>query len=201
MLRKTHLVVLIGDQGAGKVAIAREAIKQIPDATMVVKVTTLAPSPSHIKGEYRYAHNIQYFDSWVGEGKILWPDWDGGNKTGIDRASLLSSVLSATSVGFLVLKHTDKTISLLTDLQNFLSRGGVDLNATVKLIFVVRPDPGTLEQRLWHKADLKAELARRTETPADVNAYRAAAMVPVWELPNDGTLDQAVARLRELIGS
>lgn len=56
------LVTLTGPTASGKTSIARRLLEEIPDSSTVLSLTTRAPRPTDVSGEYRYITHAEFED-------------------------------------------------------------------------------------------------------------------------------------------
>jgi guanylate kinase len=93
------IITLTGITGSGKTTIARALLETLPDTRMVPSLTTRAPRPSDLPGEYRHPTRSEMAKLRArktrGDQELLWTrDRDNGTKT---YATAREDVLEALS--------------------------------------------------------------------------------------------------------
>ncbi len=56
------IITLTGPTASGKTSIARRLLEEIPGSSMVLSLTTRAPRPTDVPGEYRYVTHEEFHD-------------------------------------------------------------------------------------------------------------------------------------------
>lgn len=142
------LFVVTGASGTGKTTLVREALGVVPDLDWSVSATTRGPRVGEVDGRDYHFVAPERFDALVREGALL--EWAQvyGNRYGTPRAP----VERALSEG--------RSILLEIDLA-----GARQVRAALPesvLVFVLPPQPHTLEARLRARAtDSEAVILRR----------------------------------------
>src|SRR5258708_40128250 len=84
----SKIVTITGASGSGKTSVARELLKIIPSAKLVLSITTRPPRESDLPDEYRTNVPLAEFEKRSQNNEFLWEVEAHGNRYGTLRASV-----------------------------------------------------------------------------------------------------------------
>lgn len=182
-----RIITFTGPSGAGKTTIVRELLKRHPGLKMVLSITSRLSRETDLPGEYMAGVPKSKMYRLEQLGEFIWVARIHGNVMAT-RWDDVNSALSRRN-GLSVMQLTPEAVRKLRD----YAAGRV-------LSFFVMPPK---------EADLRERLSKRGEAPADINVrildcrkwVREAANsnVPYHFISNGGSIEEAVARVEEIL--
>ncbi len=147
--RRGLMLVLSSPSGAGKTTLSRALLRDDPEISLSVSVTTRAPRPGEVDGRDYHFHDLSGFERLRDDGALL--EWAQvhGNCYGTPRADVMERLGLGRDILFDI------------DWQGAEQLASKALDDVVR-VFILPPSTASLEQRLRTRAqDDEAVVARR----------------------------------------
>lgn len=186
--RKIKIITITGPSGAGKGAIVARLLKKHSDWRLVVSLTSRGSRSSRdLPGEYECDLPVEYLRRLDEEGEALWLEGGHRNvyvtlKADVDRA------LRFGVLWFMQILH--KSVCKLHEYAP----------GRVLSIFILPPDKEELRWRLAERnTESPEEIERRIADCEKWEEEARASGIPYEFVRNDGTVEEAVRRVEEII--
>jgi guanylate kinase len=147
------IIALVGASGAGKTTLAQELLKIIPESRMVGSITTRAPRPSDIPGEYEYLPSHDVFEQRRMHDEFEWTVSIHGNHYATSRASLKRAIAP----------ETRELMILVPDAMERLWRFVEGDTKKVFPFYIMANSTDELRHRLKKRGDKASDIQRRID--------------------------------------
>lgn len=181
-----RIITFTGASGAGKTTVARALLAQKSTLKILTSTTTRKKRESDLAGEYEYVRPAK-FRTMQKKNAFLWTVETHGFSYGT-RRDFVDAALNDSSHIYLMLLVPD----ILPILRDYA-------HGRIRHFFLTIPDPEVLRARLVGRGDGEGAVARRL---ADCKTWEQEARdssTPYIFVANDGTVDEAVARVTKIL--
>ena len=162
------IVSISGPSASGKTTIARAVLTTFPKARILGSVTTRAPRPSDIPGEYRYVLGAE-FDRLEKKGAFLWSVAVHGNRYGTTKDAIERALKEPLMVAILTIPATE---TLAAYLKSML------MDDKLFSLYLRIADEALVRERLTRRGDSEEDILIRIKECRSWNEDAASSFVP-----------------------
>ncbi len=149
------IVTISGASGVGKTTIEKGLLKRLPNAEVVVSITTRDRRDNDNPREYRYVSKL-WFICLNKLGAFLWTVNIHGNWYGTLRSSVERALKNYEDISLMILVP-----DRVKNLWDYAQKRGFE--KFVLSFYILSPSPATLKKRLQDRGDNEFEIAKRIE--------------------------------------
>lgn len=149
------IISLTGASGTGKTTVAKAVMERLPNAQPLTSVTTRAPRPSDLPGDFLYVSPDE-FAAMDARGDFLWKARVGETDYGTTRAALKNALAKPETIWMMIL--VPECVPLLCDFAD--AEGCRD---QVRCVYLQSPSDDVLRQRLAERGDSPAQIEERLQ--------------------------------------
>lgn len=184
------IVTLTGPTASGKTSIARRLLEEIPDSSMVLSLTTRAPRPTDVPGEYRYVTHEE-FENLNKQNLFEWSVPHKDQWYGTLKETLHETISNPNRVWIMIL-----VLDAVATARTFLQKH--DALSHHKPFFILVPDDERLARA--QKRDGSDAVIKLGNAEINWSAWADETGVPFIRIENkEGELERSVAEIREAI--
>lgn len=185
------VAALFGVSGTGKTTTARKIIEKLPDASMVLSITTRSKKDSDIQGEYMYVWRWQF---WLLEklGFFAWVANHHENRYGTLKWSLKKALRRGDYLSIIILNKKAE------DLLEYAL--GLNYQEQVTLIYILSPPENIQRERLKNRGDSDFEIAKRVRDGRKWDQEARESKIPYKFIRNEGLPEETAQEVIDFLG-
>lgn len=179
------IITLSGASGTGKTTIEKTLRDALPHAKPVVSVTTRAPRPNDLPGDFLYL-TPEAFKEKQERGEFLWTTQVGDTRHGTMTTSLLEAFRAPEKTWIMVLvPECVPRLHTFAEQQRCMDH--------IRSFYILNPPDDILRQRMLERGDTPEHVEERMRACRAFQEYARASGVPYIYVPDNNDLEEKCA--------